>query len=61
MSGYSSSTDDSMQKKNNNINEVSSMQIQESLQIHLRYSNNHHKCEDLANQPKMAVKSLSQK
>lgn len=61
MSGYSSSTDDSMQKKKNNTNEVSSMQIQESLQIHLRYSNNHKKGEDLANQSKMAVKSLYQK
>jgi hypothetical protein len=31
MSGYNSSTDDSMQKKNTNFNDASSMQIQESL------------------------------
>lgn len=38
MSGYNSSTDDSMQKKSININDVSSNQIQESLQIQSRDS-----------------------
>jgi hypothetical protein len=41
MSGYNSSTDDSMQKKNINFNDVSSMQIQESQPIQLRDSQNH--------------------
>jgi hypothetical protein len=49
MSGYNSSTDDSMQKKNTNFNDVSFMQIQESQQIQLRDSKNHLKCEDFAN------------
>jgi hypothetical protein len=55
MSGYNSSTEDSMQKKNISFNDLSSTQLQESKLIQSKESKNHQMSEDFTNQSKLDI------